>query len=103
MKIPALAVATCAAAVLASAAAVPPRERTEKCEGTFEILGFDVEATRISLKDESQQTLKIAVDERAVPGWRSSYRVGQKVTLACRAPQEEGRPIIVGMQIQIPK
>jgi hypothetical protein len=70
------------------------------CAGTPQVIvSFDGEAVRIELKDEkSGETEKLAVDETAVPGWKSYFRVGDKVTLSCSYPPERGKALVVKIQ-----
>jgi hypothetical protein len=85
----------CAVAMVAAAPA--PAEK-DKCAGTLEIVSFDTKATRIEFKDEKGEAQKIAVDETAVPGWRTYFRVGDMVTLTCSYPPEAGKPVITRIQ-----
>jgi hypothetical protein len=79
-------------------AAAPAPAAKDKCAGTFEIVSFDSAGLRIELKSEKGETEKINVDETAVPGWKTYFRVGDKVTLQCSYPPERGKPFITRIQ-----
>jgi hypothetical protein len=85
----------CAAALIAAAPAPVPKD---KCAGTQEIVSFDGAHLRLEVKDEKGEIQKIAVDETAVPGWKTYFRVGDKVTLTCSYPPEMGKPVITRIQ-----
>jgi hypothetical protein len=96
MKTSRLFAALCAVAAVAAAPAPAPKDG--KCGGTLEIVSFDRAAVSIELKNDQGETGKIAVDESAVPGWRTYFNVGDKVTVTCSVPPERGKLFITKIQ-----
>jgi hypothetical protein len=89
-------VAVMCAVVMVAAAPAPAAKN--RCAGTLEIVSFDKVGVGIELKNEQGETEKIAVDESAVPGWRTYFKVGDKVTVMCSYPPERGKAFITRIQ-----
>lgn len=89
-----LALASAAAGLAFAAQQAAPgakgREGGNPCAGKLEIVQFDRDRSQIELKSEDGEIQWLRVDERSAPGWRTYFKVGQKVSLTCKSVPESG-------------
>ena len=92
----------CLVAVASLAVAAVPQQAEEaeaSCSMDGVIMAIDKDHKTLNLKErgEDGETETFAVDEAKVPGWYTSFAVGDVVAATCEQ-QAESAPVIVGMR-----